>query len=264
MHKDDPAWVFWIGYSLGVPLIVGTIIGLIGLPPGQISIMKDLLVPIIGALLAGWFVWHQTSETAKRAKDQQVKRNKAIRAVMPLTLSKFVVHTIDQFDVLAKVYDQLKDRKLVADGGLRPPKIKSDVISLDASVITVLTEMIEFSDEEVGDYITKFLNCYQIYQTRRDEFVYLVDCDFMEMNNRLAIIIFQTGEIRAIAEIILKYSQNWSEPPPIAGPTKMQIKTATKMFFFQIPRSLSELHDECFNKERDVPSIWDEVSKGTD
>ena len=183
---------------------------------------------------------------------------------MPLTLSKFVVHTIDQFDVLAKVYDQLKDRKLVKDSGLRPPKIESDVISLDASVITVLTEMIEFSDDLVGDYISKFLICYQIYQTRRDEFVYLMDCDFIEMNNRLAIIIFQTGEIRAIAEIILKYSQNWSEPPPIAGPTKMQIKTATKMFFFQIPRSLSKLHDECFNKERDVPSIWDEVSKGTD
>lgn len=160
MDKDDSGWVFFIGYSLGTPLIVGVIIGLVGLPPGQISIMKDLLVPLIGALLAGWFVWNQTSETAKREKDQAERRHGAARAFMPLALSKMTSWSGDVARELERVRNELSDGNLTPT--FIPPK-------LDDSIMPLFRDIIEYGEKNIAMKTTKLISDYQILRSRVQE-----------------------------------------------------------------------------------------------
>ena len=186
--------------------------------------MKDLLVPLIGALFAGWFVWNQTSETAKREKDRAERRHGAARAFMPPALSKMTSWSGDVARELERVRNEL------ADNNRTPTFIPPE---LDDSIMPLFRDIIEYGEKNIAKKTAILLSDYQILRSR----IQTLDQDIkssqmLVTDHTICDHIIHAATIRARCGGLFPYARYETEYAPLINPTTEEMYQSLSVLDF--------------------------------
>lgn len=266
-NKDSGPPYFVALYSFFTPIILG--LGVTNL--NAMLFIKEYQTLITGtiatiAAAAGvWALHYQTNEEKKRAKEQEIKRHKATRAVMPLALSQIIEFTDAMAQELDKIYDAVEiNENFINTGGRHLQKpINFNFPILDPSVLTNIKEMIEFSDNDLGDYIAKFVVIYQISAARLKSLEKHIQPNSFFMGP-LGIITNQmhhTAEIHSIAANLFSYARLIKNTISFDGPNQEDMRYALKSIEFNFQINNGQFDVRYTNIDRPFRTIWDEIRR---
>ena len=125
------------------------------------SLEIALLAAAIGALIAGGFVYNQTHQMRKLDAANKARKLRAVRAVLPLSLSNLSEWSADCIHELLQIYHR------VDGGGAAVPLQALEVVpSLPSEVLPQLEQFAEFGNEGAAKSVANLLGNIQVFTAR--------------------------------------------------------------------------------------------------
>ena len=117
------------------------------------------------ALIGGQYILRQIDEARLEGNESRSRKFKALRAVLPLTLSYIMVYLRDSGTALKQIYKQKEDQ--VIPGTIELPTFPV----LPKDVVSQLQEIVETGSEEVGDLVSDMLAKIQVQSARVESLI---------------------------------------------------------------------------------------------
>jgi hypothetical protein len=264
-NKDSGPPYFVALYSLFTPIVLG-------LAVTDMNIMTFIdehetlvtgLITIAAAAAGAWAVLNQTNEEKKRAKEQETKRHKATRAVMPLALSQIIEFTQAMAQELDRIYDAVEineSLKKLNQHNLQK-QITYNFPILDASVLSNLKEMIEFSENDLGDYVAKLVTIYQINTARLkslEKYIQPNSFSVLPLDN-ITNQMHHTAEIHSIAANLFDYARLITKTISFDGPNQDDMRSALLDLEFNFQINNGQFDARYISIKRPFGTIWDDL-----
>jgi len=263
-NKDSGPPYFVAFYSFVTPIALGLAVSDLNIMT-FIHTYQTLITGLTATIAAGagaWAVLNQTNEEKKRAKEQETKRHKATRAVMPLALSQILEFTKALAQELDRIYDAVEtNEKLKINARHLQRKITYNLPILDSSVLANLKEIIEFSDNDLGDYVSKFITIYQIKTARLKSLEkYIQPNSFaVEPLCNIANQMHHTAEIHSIAANLFDYARLIKNTVSVDGPNQEDMRSALQSLEFSFQINNGQFDARYINIKRPFGTIWDDL-----
>jgi hypothetical protein len=125
-----------------------------------------------------------------------------------------------------------------------------------------MRELIEFSENNLGDYIAKFLVIYQLSTARMDCVVKEVQQEFFTPDpiKNITNQMHHTAEIHYIATNLKYYSMFIRNKVSYDGPKQEHIRSALQIIEFSFPTHNGQFDERYTIIDRPFITIWDDLS----
>jgi hypothetical protein len=245
--------IFAVGYALVVPLVVA--LGALWRPVTHLGFarirawqtLEAGLLAIAAALITAYFVHRQTLESRRQENERVSRQHAAARAVLPLALSSIVGYCNAVATSLSWVPPTSPGFRAV-----RVPPLPYNPPEFDPGAIASLQEVIESSNETIGDRLASIISEVQILASRLRTYVTNLSRPGMAGLKFNAVeYVINASTIHARTQALFKYGRRETNDAPPLVLTEDELISSLNLLGFD-----EDTEPEIYRTARERAARW--------